>query len=243
MHPNGIDRLSIRSRPSSLPLMYQSWLKLLFIHWHLPPEALQPHIPAALTLDTFDNRAWISITPFAVQLRPVFSPPLPWLGSFHEINLRTYVHYRGVPGIWFFSLDADRLLAVLSARIAYRLPYRWARISMIEEEGGALSCVSHRHSGPHAEFAARWEPGAVSGKAAPESLEFFLVERYCLYTYEKGQLFRGRIFHEPWTLQEAVLKDCRSTMLQAHGLRVAGSEPRVHYSAAQHVAVWPLERV
>lgn len=223
--------------------MYQSWLRLLFLHWHLPPKALRPHIPESLTVDTFDNQAWIGITPFACRLRPVFSPPLPWLGSFHEINLRTYVHHRGVPGVWFFSLDADRLPAVLGARIAYRLPYRWARIGMTEEQEGAISYTSHRHSRPRAEFVARWKPGEVSGKAAPESLEFFLVERYCLYAYQKGQLFRGRIFHEPWTLQEAVLENLQSTMLQAHGLQVAASQPLVHYSAMQHVAVWPLERI
>ena len=35
----------------------------------------------------------------------------PWLSDFCETNVRTYVVNRaGRPGVWFFSLDASRLL-------------------------------------------------------------------------------------------------------------------------------------
>ena len=37
--------------------------------------------------------------------------------------MRVYVHRDGVPGIWFPSLEITNRLAMLAARIAYRLPY------------------------------------------------------------------------------------------------------------------------
>ncbi|HAY10466.1 MAG TPA: DUF2071 domain-containing protein, partial [Thauera sp.] len=44
-------------------------------------------------------------------------PPVPWLSYFLELNLRTYVHDdAGRPGIWFYSLDCNRALAVWVAR-------------------------------------------------------------------------------------------------------------------------------
>lgn len=84
--------------------MHQSWGKLLFMHWQVPAEALRPFIPERLTIDTFEGQAWIGVTPFTVwDAHPVFTPPLPWLSEFHEINVRTYVYLDGVPGVWFFS--------------------------------------------------------------------------------------------------------------------------------------------
>ncbi|WP_243373635.1 DUF2071 domain-containing protein [Geotalea sp. SG265] len=240
---NGMDRLSIRERPKELPVMYQSWLKLLFIHWRANPELLRPHLPEGLEIDLFDGSAWIGITPFALKnLRPTFAPPVPWLSNFHEINLRTYVHYQGVPGIWFFSLDADRALAVFGARSVYHLPYRHAAMVMRADKE-SIFYSSRRLSHPLAEFKATWMPGPVLGVAALDTLEFFLVERYCLYSFYEEKLYRARIWHQPWNLQRAQLTDMQTTMLEAHGLQTAGGKPLLHYSGAQHVAVWALKPV
>jgi uncharacterized protein len=63
-------------------------------------------------------------------IRPAFTPPLPLLSESHELNVRTYVHLDGVPGLWFFSLDANNAVAVLGARVAFHLPYFKARMSL-----------------------------------------------------------------------------------------------------------------
>lgn len=102
---------------------------------------------------------------------------------------------------------------------------------------------SRRISPPLAEFSAAWRPGVMLGTAAPETLEFFLTERYCLYTLYGKKLFRARIFHQPWKLQRAELGDFSSTLLEAHGLQHFDRNPLLHYSEAQHVAVWMVEAV
>src|SRR4051812_7698342 len=63
---DGIDRLSIRERPQSMPIMHQNWGKLVFMHWRIEEAALRPLIPEQLTIDTFDGAAWIAITPFTM---------------------------------------------------------------------------------------------------------------------------------------------------------------------------------
>ena len=35
--------------------------------------------------------------------------------KFCELNVRTYVRYKGMPGVYFFSLDAASLPAVIGA--------------------------------------------------------------------------------------------------------------------------------
>ena len=223
--------------------MYQSWNKLLFMHWQLPPELLRPLIPDRLEIDTFDGSAWIAITPFVVRnARPVFLPPLPWLGDFNEINVRTYVHFDGVPGIWFLSLDADSILAVLGARATYRLPYHFARISFREEGDQVFYTSSRAVSSPlPAEFEACWRKGEMLGEAEPDSLEFFLAERYCLYAANGTDLYRARIFHQPWKLQKAEMISYRSTMVESQGLLTPAGDPLVHYSEGMDTAIWPLK--
>lgn len=223
--------------------MYQSWIKLLFMHWQVVPALLQPHLPMELKIDTYQGNAWVGITPFALRnLRPVFAPPLPWLSNFHEINLRTYVHYHGTPGIWFLSLDADRFLAVMGARLTYHLPYRQAHISM-KEEKGSISYLSSRIDQPAAEFRAGWQPGTMIGEAPVDSLDFFLTERYCLYSSNGKKLFQARIYHQPWQLQQASLSYFSSTLFQAHGLAPLTRDPLLHFSESQHVAVWRVKEV
>jgi uncharacterized protein YqjF (DUF2071 family) len=122
-------------RPWPLPsgpwLMAQTWGDLLFAHWTVPAGALRALVPEPLTIDRFDGNAWLAITPFEVSsLRLRGTPPLPWLSRFPELNVRTYVSLGGKPGIWFFSLDAARALAVAAARRTYRLPYFHARMTI-----------------------------------------------------------------------------------------------------------------
>ena len=87
--------------------MHQNWGKLLFMHWPIAAELLRPLIPAQLEIDTFEGSAWIGVVPFTMWgIRASFLPPIPGTSAFHELNVRTYVHCNGVPGVWFFSLDA-----------------------------------------------------------------------------------------------------------------------------------------
>ena len=124
-----IDRISIRQRPRGMPVIRQVWDNLLLLHWPIPAERLRPLIPPRLEIDTWEGSAWVAVTPLVVRgLRPPFLPALPWASRTLEINLRTYVHLNGVPGVWFFSLDASNPLAVWGARLAYSLPYLRAKI-------------------------------------------------------------------------------------------------------------------
>src|SRR5215213_4847795 len=120
-----IDRISPTLEPGQQVLLHQNWHHLLFLHWEVPAAALQALLPPRLTLDTYEGKAYVGLVPFTLTgVRPILTPPLPWISSFHEINVRTYVHLDGRdPGVWFFSLDASSMIAVAAARAAYHLSY------------------------------------------------------------------------------------------------------------------------
>jgi uncharacterized protein YqjF (DUF2071 family) len=164
------------------------------------------------------------------------------VSRFHELNARTYVHRDGVPGVWFFSLDAASRLAVLGARRLYHLPYFHARMEVTPREGAIhyLSRRTHRRA-PEAAFEAVWTLGDALPVSEPGTLPFFLTERYVLFAADKRGLHRARIHHPPWSLHSADVAQLRSTLLEAAGLRTPAVVPLAHHSREIDVEVWPLE--
>jgi uncharacterized protein len=225
--------------------MHQHWGKLLFMHWPIDAAVLRPLIPAQLSIDTFNGKAWMGVVPFTIWgIRASFLPPIPGTSAFHELNLRTYVHFKGVPGVWFFSLDAASRLAVWGARTFYHLPYFNAEMSL-RQQANTIEYHSQRtddRGGPAALNAA-WTIGEPLAQARPGSLEFFLTERYCLYSHHREQLYRSRIFHQPWPLRSATLDSYQSTMVEAIGIEDPKVGPLLQYAESIAVNIWPLRNV
>jgi uncharacterized protein YqjF (DUF2071 family) len=186
----------------------------------------------------------VGITPFTViDSHPSFTPPMPWISGFLQINLRTYVHLDGVPGLWFFSLDANSPVAVLAGESFYRLPFHEADIER-EVEGTRIHVRSQRRPGePRASLTATWMAEPAAFEAEPGSLPFFWVERYCLYTVEKDRLYRARLFHEPWPLREVPLAHYDTTLPEANRISLGGDRARARLLAGGPVEaeIWPLE--
>lgn len=244
-HPLDVDRLAARHRPPGQPVMHQTWGKLLFMHWRISENLLRPHVPDSLEIDTYGDSAWIAIAPFTmwdIRAFPPYVPPVPFLSSTHELNVRTYVHHNGVPGVWFFSLDANSSAAVLGARTFYHLPYYNADIELIQR-GKRIHYKLQREDDPPAAFDATWVIGDPLPQSQPGSKEFFLTERYMLYTEFDDELYRARIYHEPWPLQQAELIKWGSTMLEACNVTQPTNEPIVHYAEELDVDIWFLEKV
>jgi uncharacterized protein YqjF (DUF2071 family) len=226
--------------------MAQTWRDLLFAHWALAPDVLRRRLPRGLVLDTFDDRGWVGITPFEVTgLRPRGLPPLPRVSRFAELNVRTYVSAGGKPGIYFFSLDAASPLAVLAARRAYRLPYFQAAMR-IRRKGETIRYCSRRTApdGEPAQLEAEYRPTGATRLSRPGSLEYFLTERYCLYTAdEAGELLRAEIQHPPWPLQPASAGVTKNSMTRPWGIDLPAADPVLHFARLQQVLIWPLRPV
>jgi uncharacterized protein YqjF (DUF2071 family) len=225
--------------------MAQSWHDLLFAHWAIPAETLRPTLPTALTLDTFEDRAWLGIVPFRMSgVRLRWLPPLPGASAFPELNVRTYVVQDGKPGVYFFSLDAASPLAVAAARAWFHLPYFRARMSCVAEDGGIRYASVRTHRGaPAAELRARYRPLTIAESAAPGTLAHWLTERYCLYSVDgRGRVWRGDIHHAPWPLQRAEAEFESNRMTRLLGLTLSGA-PLLHFARRLDVVAWPPQRV
>lgn len=218
--------------------MLQSWYDLLFAHWPVAPEKLRPLIPEVFEVDVFERQAWIAITPFHMDMRPRGLPGVKL--HFPEMNCRTYVNYKGKPGVYFFSLDAGSRLAVWGARTFYHLPYFYSRMT-VEETEKSIAYSSTR-AGSVASFTARYRAESEVQRSQPGSLEHWLTERYCLYTSTSQQIYRGEIHHIPWPLQSASCEIEQNGIAAAAGIELPNRPPLLHFAKQIDVLIWPLRR-
>jgi uncharacterized protein YqjF (DUF2071 family) len=232
--------------PDSPWIMTQTWHDLLFAHWPVDKVRLASLIPDVLELDLFDGEAWVGIVPFHMtNVAPRGVPSLPWVSAFPELNVRTYVRAGGKPGVYFFSLDAGNPLAVAAARGLFNLPYFVAAME-VEEKVREIHYRSRRTASdaPPAELVASYAPAGPVFTATPGTLEYFLTERYCLFTVaDDGHARRLDIHHPPWPLQPANAMFQTNTMADAAGLRLPSRAPLLHFAKRQDMVAWTLQRV
>jgi uncharacterized protein YqjF (DUF2071 family) len=246
MDPNFDYRILVETthRPWSVPrgpwIFRQSWHDLLFLHWPVERDVLRPLVPACFELD-LNGTAWVSVVAFRMShVAPRGVPAVPGISAFPEINVRTYVRIGGKPGVFFFSLDAASAIAVLVGRRVFHLPYFAARMSFARS-GGHIRYESRRSGDSRAVFAATCAPAGPHHTAAEGSLDYFLTERYCLYTLgRRGRPKRVEIHHPPWSLQRVAADIALNTLVAAAGIRVLDAEPLTHYAARQDVVSWPM---
>jgi len=229
--------------PKQGTVMRQRWENLLFLHWRVDPTVIQRTLPSGLHVDVFEESAWIGIVPFAMRnVRPAGLPAIGPISNFLELNVRTYVHdERGVPGVWFYSLDCNQPLAVLIARIFFGLPYRDAKMQAVFG-----SVIDYRSRRRVTKACARyvWQPRGAERTAAPESLEFFLLERYHLYSVRGGKILRGTVAHEPYEFREAQLDDFSTVPATQAGFELLPDPPdHVCHADGVDVRILGLERI
>lgn len=239
----------IAHRPWPLPnspwVMRQTWNDLLFAHWPIDAERLVPKIPSSLTLDLFHGEAWLAIVPFRMShVAPRAVPALPWVSAFPELNVRTYVRVGDRPGVYFFSLDAGNPLAVVAARTLFHLPYYSASIQ-VSRDDDTIHYASHRTSSdaPAADLVITYAPNGPTFQAQQGSLEYFLTERYCLYTIDnRGRPSMVEIHHPPWSLQRATAAFTTNTMADQIGESLPSVAPHLLFAKRQDVVNWTLRQ-
>lgn len=207
-------------------MMHHWWNSLAFLHWPYEPEAVQALLPPGLEVETHDDRAWVGLVPFVLRVRTHSTPFVPWVCTFAETNVRTYVRGPdGRPGIWFLSLDAARLGAVVGARVRWRLPYMWARMRVVRTSDTITYESRRRWPRPPATSRVVAEVGAP---ADDDEATRFLTARFLLWSPMGSGFAATAAEHEPWVLRRGRAVAVDTGLLVAAGLPAPSGEPLVH---------------
>lgn len=194
----------------------QRWSQLTFLHWRVDSSALAALMPAGVRPDEHDGSGWVGLIAFYLDRATLAgSPPVPYFGSFTEVNVRLYgVDERGRRGVVFLSLEASRLAAVLAARAAFSIPYFWSRTSQSATEG-VITYDAQRHVGAgRTHIAARPGRDPVLGDPTAD----FLTARWGLFTTRWGRTVLLPNHHEPWSLVGAELVSLDDSLMDRAGI-------------------------
>lgn len=222
--------------PVRRAVMVQKWCDLAYLHWRYEPSEVQRLLPDGLEVDTFDGSAWVGLIPFSMRdIGLPRLPAVPYFGSFPEINVRTYVRRNGIPGVWFFSLDINRLLPAVVARTTYLLSYCWGSASNTLTDGVLETKVKRRWPRrAHANVRVR----VGDAIAEHDDLAVFLSARWGLYSRGLfGGLMYAPVDHERWPLHQASCDHVDGNLLEVAGLSSPVGAPHVMFSPGVSVRI------
>jgi len=218
--PTPIGRAWLRNR----------WDDLAFVHWPYDPGEVQSLLPAGLRVDTFDDgagqRAWVSLVPFRMRRAgPSFLPPLPWISTFAETNVRTYVvDSAGNRAVWFLSLDATRLPVVAFARWTIGFPYVWSTMT-IERAADRWTYETRNRRWPRSPGATTMLTVEAGPIVEPTPLDVFLTARWGTVAEWRGALRHHPVDHPAWQLRAGKIIELDDTAVTARGLSAPIGEP------------------
>jgi len=242
--------------PRSQWLLSQNWNDQLFAHFAMDPPTVRRLVPEALALDLYDGVAWLTISTLCTShLRPSGIPPVPGVSFFPLVILRTYVTMQGKPGLFYLSVDAGNLSAVWLARIFFRMQYWHSAICI---SGATIRARNPKECGIHFSSSRLHGPAATEGPAkldviySPEgdcekarrgSLDEFLSERYCVYSWNRGKYYRTEVHHQPWVLQHASVEVRANSIATPFGLALSPKPSLCHFSRSLKMLAWAPESI
>ena len=234
----------IKQAPKTNPILLQKWEKLSFMHWRVDKEIINKHIPKDLSLDLYDNVAYIGVIPFMMKnVRPRWGFSVPFISNFPEFNIRTYVKKGNIKGVFFITLDAQSIITRIYASNFFHLPYRYSR-GFVVEKNGLFSWNSNRLYKGY-ELKGSCEGYGKFRYAEKKSLEEFFFERYYLFTSSGDQIKMGRIHHDKWMIKKATPRIIKNEFLESYhlGIKQPHNPAFCHISNGVEVEAWPLENV
>jgi uncharacterized protein YqjF (DUF2071 family) len=209
------------SEPPGDWTMLQVWNNVAYCSYAVAPETIRGVVPAELELDLFEGQAWISLVPMMLATQRVRGlPTLPDSGPAHELNVRTYVKYRGIRGVWFASVNLDldwvvaldNLTGVRSREIAVQQ----------STDGGGLAFRAQRKDGTVLKL--KVQAGGVPQYCRPGTLDYFLSQRLALYSVVGGRVHRAALGHAPEWASSAKASAGESTLVVADGFPAPPAE-------------------
>jgi len=193
----------------------QRWTQLAFLHWRVDSGVVAPLLPRGIHPDEHDGSSWVGLIAFHLGGATLLgSPPIPFFGSFPEINVRLYgVDDSGRRGVVFLSLEASRLTAVLAARAAFSIPYFWSRTGMVID-GELTTYTARRHVGAGQTLMVVGRGGLP---VVDDPTADFLTARWGLYASRFGRTVFLPNTHERWELETAELVALEDSLMEVAG--------------------------
>ena len=185
------------------------WENLIMANYEVNPNVLTPYLPKGVELDFHNNKTYVSLVGFMFKQTSLFNIPIPFLGTFEEINLRFYVRRveRGT---------IKRGVVFINETVPYKL-VAWLANKLYKEHYIAIPTrnsidIAHGRKNIRYEWKINNSWNHIEVNAAkeneqilPESIEEFIFEHYYGYTKIDNQLSQEyKVNHPRWFVNKVI---------------------------------------
>ena len=217
----------------------QYWKTPAFFHWRVPYDTLRALVPSPFELDTFNNETWVSVVPFqATKTYPRVGRQFFSLGPLWQLNVRTYIRFNGMPGVYFLKIYTNSKLSRIAARTLLSLPYEDAHFATHSNKETASCFMTLPKVSNEAQFYMNVKPASQLYYPNQDSLAYWLTERYHFYGIKGKRIIEASIDHLPWQLQTA---DYSVNFQGLDSIIPRNKEPLVHLAASQKTYLYPFK--
>lgn len=183
-------------------------------NYEIEPSILKPYLPKGVELDFFNNKTYVSLVGFMFKKTSLFGIPIPFFGSFEEINLRFYVrrieNKKIKKGVVFINETVPFKIVALLANKLYKEHY----ISIPTRN--SIDITDHKNINYEWKINDRWNSIAVKSdtnkyKIEQDSIEEFIFERYFGFTKLSASSTQEYKIHHPKWMTHKILNthiDC-----------------------------------
>jgi len=216
---------------------HQEWHNTVLFHFQVSKEELNKLIPKELTLDTFENKAWISIICYSVKKnceRNFF--PIPFITNFTELNILTYVEHNGIKATYILSSNRNLLLSTIYSKLIHGISYKLSEIehanNLLNHESGSENRICLKY----------FKKGLKTYKE--NSLDHWLTERYCRFYTDREKIFKIYISHCKWKLITLQVIPIKIKTYIDKTLVLDDCYPVIsHFCEKVEVLLWPKIRI
>lgn len=184
-----------------------NWEHIIMANYEIDPKILLPFLPKGVELDLFNGKCYISLVGFMFKNTKLFTIPIPFLGTFEEINLRFYVIRKDQNQI-------KRGVVFINETIPYKM-VAWMANKLYKEH---YTVVPTKHkirtTTTNQKIKFQWllnrkwnsiyvESEVKSNVMKNESLEKFIYEHYYGYTkIDENKTEEYQLQHPSWNVHK-----------------------------------------
>ena len=198
------------------------WENLIMANYEVDPGVLTPFLPHGVELDFYNNKTYVSLIGFMFKKTRLFKIPIPFLGTFEEINLRFYVkRIEGDTvkrGVVFINETVPYPLVAWLANRLYKEHYTAVPTKNSIVNTGSAKSIHYRWKKNK-----KWNHIAVhtdreNELMLPGSMEEFIFEHYYGYTKINNRLSQEyKVNHPRWRVNRVTAYDVDCDFTSMYG--------------------------
>lgn len=185
------------------------WENLIMANYAVNPEVLKPYLPQGVEIDFYKDKTYASLVGFMFKKTSLFKIPIPFLGTFEEINLRFYVK----------RVDGDSIkrgVVFINETVPYK-PVAWLANKLYKEhyiaiptKNSIVPAESDKKIKYEWKINSQWNYMEVraenkKNEMLPGSIEEFIFEHYYGYTKINNKLSQEyKVNHPRWEVNKVI---------------------------------------